>query len=279
MNDLDTKMLFEGITSELQALRERVELLESRPPKTLALPALPSEVPARDPEADRQAAAEVARQQAELQRITDEIERARVLMAKARADSDTARARHAEAARMAAEESAAWESQRAALREQAAALDQTRRVIVKIWPGFLLGDAFTYWKERLETALLREQTPAAPALLFANLHGYTACLLESDLKYLRDVLRDISRFLYAWLKEEGHSEHDACTVAQEWAAAFNAECAGRCEIDVPEPGTPANNQWMTFPPRGGAPDVVTVKTWCVKDAARRVIHRAEVFTS
>ena len=216
MTDLEIATRFEGVASDLQALTERVAQLEARPvpaaEAALALPSMPSEYPRGTLEADRLEAEEVARQQAELLRLGDEIERERALLTKAQADNDEAWEKHEEAARQVAMESASWEVQRAVLREEAAALDRTRRVIVKIWPGFLLSEAFAPWKERLEAALLQDQTPAAPALLFANLHGYTACLLESDLKYLRDVLRDISRFLYAWLKEEGHSEHDACVL-------------------------------------------------------------------
>ena len=277
MTDLEIATLFEDMATRLQTVTARVDRLEKPLPEAPAEASAP--VPARDLEKERQEAEEHERRRTELQRLKDEIDLENARLAKAQEDSLTARARHEQAARLAAEESATWDARREALRIEAEGLAQTRRLLVKIWPGFLLGEAFAAWKDRLETALLLDQTPAAPALLFANLHGYTACLLESDLKYLRDVLRDISRFLYVWLKEEGHGEHAACEIAQQWASAFNAECAGKCEIEVPEPGTPANNQWMTFPPRGGAPDVITVKTWCVKDAAKRVIHRAEVFTS
>lgn len=161
---------------------------------------------------------------------------------------------------------------------QADQLTQTRRVIERIWPRFLLTDGFAPWKDKIEQAILQEVPPSSAALLFANLHGYTACLLENDLKYLRDVLRDISRFLYTWIKENGHDERAAFHVALAWAAALNEECAGRCEIEVPEPGTPANSLSMTFPPRGSSPEVASVRTWCVRDGQRRVIHRAEVFT-
>lgn len=210
--------------------------------------------------------------------LENEIQSVQTRLDRAREEADAAAQQAAEASRRAEDSRAALEARTAAVQVEADKLDQTRRVIGRIWPRFILTDRFAEWKAGIEAALLQETPPPSAALLFANLHGYTACLLEGDQKYLRDVLRDISRFLYAWLKDGGRDEGKAFDIAQAWATAFNEECAGRCEIEVPEPGTPANSLSMTFPPRGSSPDVVSVRTWCVRDAQKRVIHRAEVFT-
>ena len=93
-----------------------------------------------------------------------------------------------------------------------------------------------------------------------------------------NALRDVSRRLFAWLKERNVSDYDASAVAQSWAEQINRECAGRCEIEVPVPGSPAQSQTMLYQPRPGvsAQSVLTVQSWCVRGAKREVIHRANV---
>ncbi len=219
-------------------------------------------------------------QGAEALRLEERAEAARQRLAETQSQAEAADQRLAELTRRGETERATLDAKAEAVRAELATLAQVRRVQEKIWPRFLLAadGPFVPWKDRLERALLAERTPAAAALLFANLHAYTACLLEADQKYLRDTLRDVSRFLLAWVKEDGADERAAGAVAQQWADAFNVECADRVVLEVPEPGMPINTQWMNFVPRGGAsPDVVQVVTWCVRDGQRRVVHRAEVF--
>ena len=222
--------------------------------------------------------AELNQRRQESERIEREIESAQKRLAEAdKAATEAGKKADAEIRR--GEDAHQRLTDRAAvLQAEAESLTQTRRVIERLWPRFLLTEGFAEWRDGIEKAILQDAPPPSAALLFANLHGYTACLLENDLKYLRDVLRDISRFLYAWIKENRHDERSAFQIALAWAAAINEECAGRLEIEVPEPGTPANSLSMTFPPRGSSPEVASVRTWCVRDAQRRVIHRAEVFT-
>ena len=267
------------------ALARRVAALEDQwfafqhppiPGDTPAASASPA-TPPPPPAAFLEDTAEIERRQAALAALEQEYQSTRTLLADAKQRAAAAETLARENQQRADDSAAAFAARAAELRAQADALDRTRRVVTRIWPRFLLAPAFAEWKTGLETTILGDTPSSAVALLFANLHGYTACLLENDLKYLRDGLRDISRFLYAWLKETGHNERESFEVALAWAAAFNEECAGRCEIEIPEPGTPANALSMTFPPRGSSPEVVSVRTWCVRDAQRRVIHRAEVF--
>lgn len=273
------------------ALARRVAALEDewfafRHPPTADGVSVPASLLAPAPTVSPAAAenAEIEHRRAALAALEQEHQAVQARLAEAKQQAATVAQQAATAEVLArenqrrADESAATFTARAAeLQAQADALDRTRRVVTRIWPHFMLTPAFAEWKERIEATVLSAAPSSSAALLFANLHGYTACLLENDLKYLRDGLRDISRFLYAWLKETGHNERQSFEIALAWAAAFNEECAGRCEIETPEPGTPANALSMTFPPRGSSPEVVSVRTWCVRDAQRRVIHRAEVF--
>lgn len=287
VNLLDRIDELESLTKQLVA---RVGLLEA-PNAVATLPALAATAPglAEAPAAETATPtakgsgdddAALARGREELEALERELTVARTRLGETRVEAEAEARRAADASRHLAAERTALAERAAVVQAEVDKLAGTRRVLERIWPRFLLTAPFAGWKTLIETALLQETPPASAALLFANLHGYTACLLEADQKYLRDVLRDISRFLLAWLKEDGHDEGAAYQVALTWAEALNGECAGKCVVEMPEPGTPANNQWMTFPPRGGSsPDVLTVKTWCVRDAQNRVIHRAEVFTA
>lgn len=274
----------ERLQNEVRSHAERLERLEA----ASSAPVVAEVVAA--PPAPGVSNAALEAQRAEVLRLEEQAGAARRLLAEAQTKTADAERQGAEAERRAREERAAFDARLAEertsldaqaerVRQQLATLTQVRRVQEKIWPRFLLAEGpFAAWKDRLERAHLAEATPAAAALLFAGLHAYTACLLENDQKYLRDTLRDVSRFLLAWVKEGGADERAACEVARQWAAAFNAECAGRAELEVPEPGMPINTQWMNFVPRGNAsPDVTQVITWCVRDGQRRVVHRAEVF--
>ncbi len=248
----------ELLKARVAELERRANAADPKPEETSA--------PAK-PAPDHAAEAETAQRRKDLEDLEHEIGSIQTRLDQARKEVDAAERRKL-----------ALEANAASVQAEADKLALTRRVIERIWPPFMLTPAFAEWRSGIETALLQNPPPSSAALLFANLHGYTACLLESDQKYLRDVLRDISRFLYAWVKENGRDERGAFEVALAWAAAFNEECAGKCEIEVAEPGTPANSLFMTFPPRGSSPEVVSVRTWCVRDAQKRVIHRAEVFT-
>ena len=155
--------------------------------------------------------------------------------------------------------------------------ESARRFLERLWPEWLLTGALTEWKSRIEVAVADAASPPSFGLLFAAVHSYNAALRDSDPKTLLDGLRDVGRRLYAWLRDIGQSEADAAHVAEQWAQAINADCANRGEIEVPIPGNAANNQWMIFQPRGGSsPDVASVRSWCVRDAQKRPVHRAEV---
>ena len=150
-------------------------------------------------------------------------------------------------------------------------------LLERFWPEWLRAGALAEWKARIEAGAFDAASPPSFGLLFAAVHTYNAALRDSDAKTLHDSLRDVGRRLYAWLRDLGQSESDSAKLAEQWAQAINGDCVGRGEIEVPIPGNAANNQWMIFQPRGGSsPDVASVRSWCVRDAQKRPVHRTEV---
>lgn len=158
-------------------------------------------------------------------------------------------------------------------------LETTRYWLESLLPGWLQEEHIAPWRDAmLDDAQHPRTTSNAAGLLFANLSLYTYAQKETDARVVADALRDVSRRLFAWLKERSVSDLDACSVAQSWADQINRECAGRCEIEVPVPGSPAQSQTMLYQPRPGvsAQSVLTVQSWCVRGAKREVLHRANV---
>ena len=150
-------------------------------------------------------------------------------------------------------------------------------LLERFWPEWLRTGALAEWKSRIEAGVFDAASPPSFGLLFAAVHTFNAALRDSDPKTLHDSLRDVGRRLYTWLRDLGQSDADSANIAEQWAQAINGDCAGRGEIEVPIPGNAANNQWMLFQPRGGSsPDVASVRSWCVRDAQKRPVHRAEV---
>lgn len=148
----------------------------------------------------------------------------------------------------------------------------------KLWPDWLRAGSLAAWEEKLEAAISSGAATPAAALLFAAIHGYTAATKDSDLKLLHDSLREVSRRLFPWLKENGLDDNAVVETAGHWAAEINRECQPRAEVEIPVLGAPATNQWMIFRPRPGvnSPDVINVQTWCVRNAQKQPIHRAEI---
>lgn len=146
-------------------------------------------------------------------------------------------------------------------------------------PAWLKEEHITPWKDAmLDDAQHPRSTSNAAGLLFANLSLYTYAQKETDARAVADALRDVSRRLFAWLKERNISDYEASAIAQSWAEQINLECSGRCEVELPVPGSPAQSQTMLYQPRPGvsAQSVLTVQSWCVRGAKREVIHRANV---
>lgn len=155
----------------------------------------------------------------------------------------------------------------------------TRHWLENLMPGWLADEAIAPWRDALMNDAQHSSTSSnAAGLLFATLSLYSYAQRENDARAVADVLREVGRRLYAWVKECGHDDQLASQIAQTWADAINRECSGRCEVEVPVPGAPALNQTMNFRPRPGvsAQTVATVQFWCVRGAKREVIHRAEV---
>lgn len=156
-------------------------------------------------------------------------------------------------------------------------VEHAGELLRKLWPEWLRGENLKHWKELIERDVFAANSPPSFSLLFAAIHNYNASLRDPDSRILLDALRDLGRRLYQWLKDLGKSEESIAEIAEGWASAINTECEGRCAIQVAVPGNPANNKWMSFTPRSGsAPDVASVRSWCVSDNQGRTIHRAEV---
>lgn len=158
-------------------------------------------------------------------------------------------------------------------------LEATRYWLESLLPAWLQEEHIAPWRDAMLDDAQHPRTASnAAGLLFANLSLYTYAQKETDARVVADALRDVSRRLFAWLKERSLSDYDASAVAQSWAEYINRECAGRCEVEVPVPGSPAQSQTMLYQPRPGvsAQSVLTVQTWCIRGAKREVIHRANV---
>jgi chaperonin cofactor prefoldin len=172
------------------------------------------------------------------------------------------------------EELRAMEQQTAAARRDG---DGAKQLLQRLWPAWLLDGNLAPWRSELEAKAFDPASPPSFGLLFAALHGYNAALRDPDVKSLYDNLRDVGKRLYPWLKDIGKPEGEAAAIAEKWSEVINAECGGKAFVQVAIPGNPANNKWMIFTPTGGsAPDVSTVRSWCVMDSQKRPIHRAEI---
>lgn len=205
---------------------------------------------------------------AEKERLGETADEARKLVAQL----PSIHARQAEAESKLARLSA----QEAELAESARQGERSQQLLAKLWPTWLLGSDLAIWKDEIEQGAFDTNASPSFGLLFAALHGYNAALRDADPKALYDSIRDVGRRLYQWLEDRGLDPTAASDITEVWAEAINNEIAGRCSVQVAVPGNPATNQWMTFPPRGSSSEVATVRSWCVFDAQRRPIHRAEV---
>ncbi len=163
--------------------------------------------------------------------------------------------------------------------ERAARLDGTRYWLESLLPTWLREDSIAPWRDAMmEDAQHPSASSTAAGLLFATLSLYTYAQRDTDARAVADALRDVGRRLFAWLKERNLGDYDASVVAQAMAEQINRECSGRCELEVPVPGSAAQNQTMLYQPRPGvsAQSVLTVQSWCVRGAKREVIHRATI---
>ncbi len=166
-----------------------------------------------------------------------------------------------------------------AINERAVRLDGTRFWLESLLPAWLQEENIAPWRDAMmEDAQDPRTASTAAGLLFATLSLYTHAQRDTDARAVADALRDVGRRLFAWLKERNLGDYDASTVAQIMVEHINRECSGRCELEVPVPGSPAQNQTMLYQPRPGvsAQSVVSVQSWCVRGAKREVIHRATV---
>ena len=158
-------------------------------------------------------------------------------------------------------------------------LEGTRFWLEHLLPSWLTEDGIVGWRDALMDDAQHPRAASNTAgLLFATLSLFTYAQRDTDTRAIADALRDVGRRLFSWLKERELGDYEASGVAQAWAERINRECDGRCEIEVPVPGTPAQNQTMLYQPRPGvsAQSVASVQSWCVRGAKREVIHRAAV---
>ncbi|MFO1437547.1 MAG: hypothetical protein U1F81_04440 [Verrucomicrobiaceae bacterium] len=226
--------------------------------------------------------AESAAAAVQIQRLAEEQQR--IEFHRTQAQELAAAVEAAKAETDAREHSLATREFEVSLREQETSkrgewLAATRHWLESLLPVWLQEEQIAPWRDALLDDAQHPRTASnAAGLLFANLSLYTYAHKDTDARAVADALRDVSRRLFAWLKERNVSDYDASAVAQSWAEQINRECAGRCEIEVPVPGSPAQSQTMLYQPRPGvsAQSVLTVQSWCVRGAKREVIHRANV---
>lgn len=158
-------------------------------------------------------------------------------------------------------------------------LEGTRYWLESLLPAWLQEENIAPWRDAmLEDAQHPRASSTGAGLLFATLSLYTYAQRDTDARAVADALRDVGRRLFAWLKERNYGDYDASLVAQAMAEQINRECSGRCELEVPVPGSAAQNQTMLYQPRPGvsAQSVIAVQSWCVRGPKREVIHRATV---
>lgn len=163
--------------------------------------------------------------------------------------------------------------------EQVEKFENTRRWLESLLPAWLSEASTAPWKDALlEDVQQPPPSSTAAGLLFASFSFYIYAQRDSDARSVVDALREVGRRLFAWLKERNMGDYEATTIARIMADHINNECTGRCEVEVPVPGSPAQNLTMLYQPRPGvsAQSVLSVQSWCVRGAKREVIHRATV---
>lgn len=169
------------------------------------------------------------------------------------------------------------DDQRAEFERRRVSAENARLAYDRLWPEWLKTTSLAESRATIEAAVADATSPPSARLLFAALHTFNAALHDDDPKTLHDSLRDVGRRLYGWLRDLGKSDEESADFAEKWGKAINGDVAGRGEVQIAKPGHAANNQWMIFQPRGGSsPDVMSVRSWCVRDAQKRPVHRAEV---
>ena len=174
-------------------------------------------------------------------------------------------------------ERAKLEDQRAEFEHCRVSAETARLAYDRLWPEWLKTTSLADSRATIEAAVADTSSPPSARLLFAALHTFSAAIHDDDPKTLHDSLRDVGRRLYGWRRDLGESDEESAVLAEKWGKAINGDLAGRGEVEIPIPGHAANNQWMIFQPRGGSsPDVISVRSWCVRDAQKRPVHRAEV---
>jgi len=167
-----------------------------------------------------------------------------------------------------------------ATEESAAPSHESLDWLRSLLPKWLSDEALLGLRARMIDNAKNDSGPLgmAAGLLMTTLSSYSFALRDSDLRNVANSIRDVGCRLFAWLRELQMPDSEATDLAKVIAVAINAETVGRCEIEVPMPGTPAHPQTMLFQPRQGSSEqtVLSVNAWCVRGPKREVIHRASV---
>lgn len=267
--------------SDLQAIEDEIKRTgENLTRDTTELSALQEKLRAANEELRRSQDALSAHKRS-LQAANEELARTRseqtALKRQANAELEQARKNHQQVIKEYEAVKARTERERTSSEAFQLQIKEAAAIRERIWPPWMLTSEFATWKRDLETGLLASDSPPSNGLLFAAIHSHNAAMRDADPKILIDSLRDIGKRLYAWLRDRGLSEEQSAEASEEWGKAINNHCAGAAKVDIPRPGNAAEVSWMSFQPRGGsAPDVVSVRNWCVRDSQSRPAHRAEV---
>ena len=122
----------------------------------------------------------------------------------------------------------------------------------------------------------RTQSAILAGLLLTSLVNYQYTLQLADERSIEKSVNELGQKLFSWLNVMGCDAVASVENAILIANHINHEAAGRFEVDIPIPGTPASPNTMKFQPRPGTADqtVLSVQSWIVRGSKKQVAHLA-----
>ena len=124
----------------------------------------------------------------------------------------------------------------------------------------------------------RTQSSILAGLLLTSLVNYQYTLQLADERSMEKSVNELGQKLFSWLNAMGYDAEASVENATLIANHINNEGAGRFEVDIPIPGTPASANTMKFQPRPGTADqtVLSVQSWIVRGSKKQVVHLAVI---
>lgn len=156
---------------------------------------------------------------------------------------------------------------------------QLKHLKNEIWPTALLGPELDRFRENAQRYAKDDETVSK--MFFGHLLILRASLIspaDEEREYMRDALREVSRFLLIIIETYTSSKDEAQKEQQAVFEGFNSLMADSAEAQYsfrsPAEGSPVSATWMSF--RQGGASVSRVKTWAVLNARGVAVHPAEV---